>query len=290
MWFLYALIGAFGKSYSGFFRKRLAENITGVMFIWLSYSITLTVLTPYMFFRLDEVVDIFLSAPIVLIGASVSVMIATLMNLEALKREELSYIAPLNAFVPIFTLVIAAVTLGENPPMVGTLGILAIFAGAYVINLRPNRVRWYDPLRHLFTNIGALLSIGVALLYAINTVFLKEATNRGFDYFVIMYAFTIIGWLMLVHVPLFQRENIKQVLKQSKVNIAGAALSSFAGSFFHILAVGGSFASYAASIRRFDSVISVGLGWRYLSETNIKNKLIGALLMIIGAIIIALSG
>lgn len=105
-----------------------------------------------------------------------------------------------------------------------------------------------------------------------------------------MYAYTLLGWVMLVHVPLLQKTKMRQALKGSKKYVIGATLSAFVGSFFHILAVGGSFASYAASIRRFDSVISVGLGWRYLRETNIKNKLIGALLMVIGAIIIALSG
>jgi uncharacterized membrane protein len=289
MWFLFAILGAFGKSYSGFFRKKLADSISASMFMWFSYLTVLILLTPFMFTRLYSVIGALTESPILLVGAAASIMIATLMNLEALKREELSYIAPLNAFVPIFTLIIAALFLNENPPFVGIFGILAIFIGAYTINLKPNRVRWYDPIKHLFTNTGALLSIGVAFGYAINTVLMKAASNNGYDTYTIMFAITAIGWLMLAYVPLLKQKELKATFKASRVYLAGATLSSFAGSFFHILAIAGTFASYAVSIRRFDSIISVILGWRYLKETNIRNKLIGSVFMAIGAIVMAIS-
>jgi drug/metabolite transporter (DMT)-like permease len=289
MWFLFALLGAFGKSYSGFFRKKLADSVSASMFMWLSYLMILVLLSPFMFSRFGAVTSALLESPLIMFGAAVSIMLATLMNLEALKREELSYIAPLNAFVPIFTLLIAAVFLNESPPVVGILGIFAIFAGAYVINLKPNRVRWYDPIKYLLTNTGALLSLGVSFGYAVNTVLMKAASNNGYDTYTIMFVITAIGWLMLIYVPLTKQKELKATVTASKVYLAGATLSSFAGSFFHILAIAGTFASYAVSIRRFDSIISVLLGWRYLKETNIRNKLIGSVFMAIGAIIMALS-
>jgi len=42
------------------------------------------------------------------------------------------------------------------------------------------------------------------------------------------------------------------------------------------------YASYAITVRRFDSIFAVLLGWRFLKETNIRNKLIGAIVIVIG--------
>lgn len=289
MWFLFALLGAFGKSYSGFFRKKLANDISAAMFMWFSYLLIIILLLPFVIPKHDIVWDALIESPIVLVGAAVSLMISTFMNLEALKHEELSYIAPLNSFVPIFTLMIAAIFLNENPPLAGVFGIALTFAGAYMINLKPHRVRWYDPIKHMFTNKGALLSIGVAFGYAVNTVFMKQASNKGYDEFTIMFLITAIGWVFLFYVPFTKRSELKATFSSNKTYLAGATVSSFAGNFFHILAIAGTYASYAVSIRRFDSIISVLIGWRYLKETNIRNKLLGSLIMVLGAIILAIA-
>lgn len=104
MWFLYALLGALGKSYSGLFRKKMAGNVSATTYMWVTYTLILVVLTPFMASRMSQVADLFTQATLVIVGAAVTLMIATQLNLEALKREELSYTAPLNAFVPILHL------------------------------------------------------------------------------------------------------------------------------------------------------------------------------------------
>jgi drug/metabolite transporter (DMT)-like permease len=249
----------------------------------------MVLLLPFAFSKYSDIWNAFLGSPLVLVGAALSLMIATLMNLKALKYEELSYIAPLNSFVPVFTLLIAALFLDENPPLAGVAGIGLTFVGAYLINLKPGSMRWYDPIKHMFTNKGALLSIGVAFGYAINTVLMKQASTKGYNEFTIMFLITTIGWLFLVYVPLTRRRELKATFRSSKVYLAGATASSFAGSFFHILAIAGTYASYAVSIRRFDAIISVLIGWKYLEDTNIRNKLVGSLTMVLGAIILAIA-
>lgn len=143
-------------------------------------------------------------------------------------------------------------------------------------------------MKHLATNTGALLSIGVAFLYAVNTALYKQASNLGYDEFIIMFSTMLTAWIVLLYVPTVKRQELRQTLISSKVYLASSTLSSFVGIFFNILAVAGTYASYAVSIRRFDSVISVLLGWRYLKETNIKYKILGSAVMTAGAIIMAL--
>lgn len=289
MWFLYALLGAVGKSYSGFFRKKMAGNVGASMYMWVSYSLMLIILTPFMISRISQVTDMLLNSTLIIFGAALSLMVATEMNLEALKQEELSYTAPLNAFVPIFTLIIAGLFLNENPPQLGMLGILAIFMGAYAVNLKSDQLNWYDPLVRLLRSPGAQLSLGVAFGYAVNTVLMKVISNQGYDSLTIMYAITVLGWALLIYIPFTRSDELLATIKSNKIIVLGAAASSFVGSFFHILALASTYASYAVSIRRFDMLISVLLGWRYLKETNIRNKLIGSVFMTAGAVIMAVS-
>lgn len=289
MWFVYALLGAIGKSYSGFFRKKIAKSVSGDMYIWVGYSLVLLVLTPFMITQISDIINMLTTLPLFVFGIALSSVIATRLNLEALKREDLSYTAPLNAFVPIFTLIIAGWFLGESPPKFGTLGVIAVVIGAYIVNIEPGRVHWYDPLKRLTTSAGAQLCIAVALFYAVNTVLIKVVANHGFSTLVIIYVTTFIGWLLLIHVPILKRKELKAVEKSDKIAILGGGISSFASGYFHILATASTFTSYATSVRRLDSLISVLLGWRYLRESNIRMKLIGSLVMTMGALIMALS-
>lgn len=289
MWFLYALLGAVGKSYSGFFRKKIAKSVSGSMYIWVGYSLILLLLTPFMVPQMSDGIDSMAKFPLVVFGAAFSYMVATQLNLEALKREDLSYTAPLNAFVPVFTLVIAVLFLGETPPSFGLLGIAIVVIGAYIISIKPERIHWYDPLQRLFTSAGAQLSLGVAFCYAINTVLMKALSNNGYNAFVILYVTTLVGWILLLYVPLGRRGELKGIGRSDKLAVLGGSFSSFAGSFFHILALANTYASYAASVRRLDSVISVLLGGHYFKEKNIRIKLIGSIIMTAGAVIMVLS-
>lgn len=289
MWFIYALLGALGKSYSGFFRKKIAKSVSGSMYIWVGFSLILIVLTPFMLPQMRDVVNAITRLPFIVFGAALSYMVATQLNLEALKREDLSYTAPLNAFVPVFTLGIAILFLDESPPELGLLGIILVVFGAYIVSIQPERIHWYDPLKRLLTSAGAQLSLGVALCYAINTVLLKVISNNGYNAFVILYVTTLVGWLLMINVPISRRDELRAVSRSDKFAVTGGGLSSFAGSFFHILALANTFTSYAASVRRLDAVISVFLGWRYLKEKNIRLKLAGSTIMTAGAVVMVIS-
>lgn len=289
MWFIYALIGAVGKSYSGFFRKKIAQNVSSAMYLWVAYTMILLTLTPFVLSRFNELKHALLELPLIVLGAVLTNLLATKLNMEALKREELSYTAPLNAMVPLFTLLIAGVFLNEDPPRYGVIGVLAIVVGAYIVSIKPGRIHWYDPLKRLVTSTGAQLSIVVTLLYAANTVLTKVMTNEGFGSLTIFYLSTFIGWLFMLYVPIFKLNELKAIKRSDKLAILGGGVSSYASGYFHILATASTFTSYATSGRRLDAIISILLGWRYLSETNIRIKLIGASVMTIGAVLLALS-
>lgn len=289
MWLIYALLGAVGKSYSGFFRKKITNSVSSAMYMWISYTLILLVLTPFMIPEITALTKIMIELPLIVLGAVLSNLIATKLNMEALKREELSYTAPLNALVPLFTLLIAGLFLSESPPKFGILGVLTIVAGAYIVSINAENSTWYAPFKRLVTSAGAQLSIAVALCYAINTVLIKIMSNNGHEPMTIFYITTFVGWLFLIYVPILKRNEFKAIEKSNKLALLGGGVASFASGFFHILATASTYTSYATSVRRLDAVLSILLGWRYLKETNIKIKLIGSAVMTFGAILLVIS-
>ncbi len=118
---------------------------------------------------------------------------------------------------------------------------------------------------------------------------IKTITNSGFSVLLTLYVTTLIGWILLLNVPISQRSEFKEIRKSDRLSVLGGALGSFAGSLFHILALANTYTSYATAVRRLDAVISVALGWRYLKEKSIRLKLIGSIVMTLGSVIMLLS-
>ncbi|MEO6761529.1 MAG: DMT family transporter [Candidatus Saccharimonadales bacterium] len=290
MWFLFAFAGAFFKSFSSFFRKKISKNVSASVFMWISYSLFLIALAPFVIIAHTPIYALLSEHLLVMIGATVPLLLATYFNLEALKREDLSYIAPLNAFVPLFTLIIAWLFLNEAPPLIGIVGICIIIVGAYIMNLSAQKsVHWYTPLVHIFKNTGARFSLAVALSYAINSVFMKSASNAGYSSIAIIFGISVISWLILAYVPFRSHRQVMKALQP--VNFGGvisASVSSLFGSLANILAIAGTYTSYALSVRRFDMVISVLLGWKFLREGNIRYRLAGSALMTVGVIVLVI--
>lgn len=288
MWFIYALIGAVGKTYSGFYRKKIAHTVSSSLYIWIANTLILIVLTPFMWSHRSDLTQLLSSMPIVLSGVVITNLLATRLNFEALKREELSYTAPLNAFVPLFTLLIASVFLHESPPRFGLVGVAIIVVGAYVVSIDPSKIHWYSPIQRLTKSAGAQLSIIVTFCYALNTIATKFITNEGFNSLDIFYVTSLLTWTCLLYVPFKHHREFKIVTKVDKRYVLNGSVSAFASGYFHILATASTFTSYATSVRRLDSILSVFLGWKYLKETNILMKILGASIMLIGTLILGL--
>lgn len=85
MWFIYALLGAIGKSYAGFFKKKIAKSVSAAMYMWVGLSLVLVVITPFMALKIPDMITIIGTFPFIVLGAALSNLVATQINFEALK-------------------------------------------------------------------------------------------------------------------------------------------------------------------------------------------------------------
>ena len=289
MWILYATLGSFFKALTSFFRKKISSKIDGDVYLWSTLLITTVVLFPFIILTNSEIPTMLSQYWLQLFIGAAATSSALIFNIAALKREELSYIAPLGAFIPIFALLFGWLFLGEQPPLFGVVGIILVFIGVYITNTNAQTTGWLGPIEHAITNTGARFAMGVAIAFAINITSLKSVTNGGFSAFEIMFMISIIGLLLTSYVPIKKLVKLKTVAKHHKKLLIYVSFASLIGATFALLAVKDTYVSYAISVRRLDIIFSILLGWRILKESNIRNKLIGSSLMLGGIVIIALA-
>ena len=105
--------------------------------------------------------------------------VATPLLITALHRSDLSLVAPITSLTPLFMIGTGAVVLGEVPGPTGTIGVLVIVAGAYLLSVSERHVGLLEPFRVLLRDPGARAMLVVAFLYAISGTYDKVGTTAS---------------------------------------------------------------------------------------------------------------
>ena len=96
---------------------------------------------------------------------------AFLLHFRAVHLSPLSLTMPFLGFTPVFVIVTGNLLLGRksiNTP--GTIGVLLVVAGGYVLNLDSARYGLLGPVRAIFREPGSALMLLVAALYGLTAV------------------------------------------------------------------------------------------------------------------------
>lgn len=72
--------------------------------------------------------------------------------LRAIKISDLSIIAPITTFSPLFLLITSPLIVGEFPQLFGTIGVLLIVLRSYLLNLKQKHQGYLAPFRAIITD------------------------------------------------------------------------------------------------------------------------------------------
>jgi drug/metabolite transporter (DMT)-like permease len=209
---------------------------------------------------------------------------------KSLRTIDLSVFGPLNSYKPIFAIVFSVLLLGEIPTFWGSLGVLIIVAGSYFLNYKESANSF--SIKNFFKNRGLVFRFLAIALTAIAAVFSKKAILLSSPLIVLMY-WSVIGWpisvLMVMKLKVKWRNELDQI-KKHKMHFGLLVVSFLALQFFTLLAFEKIFVGYSLALFQLSALISVLFGALFFKEKNIKYRLIGAFVMVIGAIFIALLG
>ncbi len=208
----------------------------------------------------------------------------------ALRLTDLSILGPINSYKAVVSLALGVFLIGEVPSAYGLAGVLLILAGSYfIVDRAPNQPRG-NAFAQFFRDRGIQLRFAGLLCSATEAVFLKRAVLQSSP------VLTFVFWSILglpvaaVAVVLLLRAEAGRELRHFGnhwprylwLSLATGIMQLATLLTFDKLQVG-----YSLALFQLSTLVSVFLGYRYFRERNIRRRLIGSVIMMGGATLIA---
>lgn len=216
-------------------------------------------------------------------------VLAFLCYMRAIKISPLSLTLPFLAFTPVFIILTGRLILGETVTGLGIAGILCIVAGAYSLNLSQARTGVLEPFRAIFREPGSVLMLLVSFIYSITSTLGKLAVLHSNPYFFGVSYYMVLALLMLSFLPLAKNARAENLLKNPRAGLmVGAFMAIMVIS--HMLAISLVEAAYMIAVKRTSLLFGVLYGAWLFREAKITERLAGALIMMVGVLIIGWYG
>lgn len=290
MWVFYSLFFAIWSSFTVLITKKLTQkSISPIVVMYASLLINTLMIFLLLFF-LGGIPNVTKNFYIYMAISGFLDTIGFISFYYAISMSSISHIAPIGSFAPVFTTFIAIFALREIPTPMKFSGILLVVFGAYLLNIASVREGILEPFKKLFSNKGVLLYLFSTVVWGITPIFQKKAIFETHPQ-IPLYA-SIMGMVfgLIFLTPFALKKTIKSLrliianIKLFAINGVGVAFSQAAAYAAMALI----FVGYATSIFRLSSLFTIILGGIFLKEQKIKEKLLGALVMVIGAILLAI--
>lgn len=205
----------------------------------------------------------------------------TICLIKALQYGEMSILGPINSYKCVVGLVLAAVFLGEIPTVAELWGVLLIIYGSWYIFDTIENGGIINVIKRkdiLLRFVALILTGGEAVV--IKKIILMSSAPQAF----ILWCFT--GFLFsLFLLGVFKIKPVrfsgKDILLTLAIAVCLGAMQLSTNIVFQRMNVGLSLALFQLS-----GIIAVIFGWKVFGERNIRKKLLGVLIMLVGSSLI----
>lgn len=285
VWFIFAFLTALFTSLKDVFSKKGVKETDEYVIAWALRFFTLPFLLPLLFLiEIPKLGSQFLLALIISGGLNV---VTTILYVKAIKVSDISITIPIIAFTPVFLLIVSPVILGEFPNMWGFIGVILIVLGSYVLKINKKSEGYLTPFKSLFKETGPKLMLIVAFIWSITSSYDKIGVLNSSSIF---WAIIINVFIAIILTPIMiykSRDKVKQIYFNIKFLLPIGFFGSLM-SIFQMIAFKLTLVTYVISIKRASIILSVIFGFLIFKEKNIKKRLLGAIIMVIGIILITL--
>ncbi len=175
--------------------------------------------------------------------------------------------------------------LGERADQSGFIGIVLVVIGAYLLNVHTISRGLFEPFKAIAREQGSVLMIIVAFVFSVGACIGKIAVQHSDPlFFSVIYSFLLSFIFYLV-------VNFRTKHFYSKV-FSRPVLFLFIGILItimiitHLSAVNLVEVAYMVSVKRLSILFGVIYGIMVFKETNIKERLLGAIVMVSGIVMI----
>ena len=206
---------------------------------------------------------------------------------KALQKGDLSVLGPINSYKSVVGIIVGIFLLGEIPNVWGISGIALIIYGSYfVLDTTEDRFSWA-----LLKRPEIQYRIWAMILTAIEAVFIKKiilASSATIAFISWCWFGTLFSFLFLLLYRLNLKDEIRKVTSKDISKYVYLVICIGTMQFTTTYAFDHMPVGYALSLFQLSIIVSVLLGHHVFKEQDIRKKLIGSVIMIIGSIVIIL--
>jgi len=286
MWYLIALLSGFFMATADAFSKKISGRTSALILAWVREAYALPFLLPILFFieipALDRTFWLAIAACVILD------MITTLLYMRAIQIAPLSLTVPYLGMTPLFLLIIPNFILGENLSAIGIVGVVLVAIGTYTLQIERAKFGWLEPWLAIFKNRGSLYMLIVAICYAVTATLGKLAIQHSSPLFMTIVYFSL---LALGYTPfvLISTKGKLTPLSGIPAGFLKIGLAMALMAITHFSAIGMIQVAYMISIKRLSLLFAILYGFFWFKEQNLRERLIGGIIIIAGATCIALA-
>lgn len=288
MWALFALGAALLTSFNPILYKRMLRRANATVVVWSVTLLSLPLLGLFTLALTWALPGLDALFALGVLGSAVLNVAAHLAYTQALKLADASLVTPLLVFSPVFTLLISALFLGEMPSARGLLGVGLVLAGAYWLNHEPGR-HWLAPLQALALRPGVVLVLLAGLLWAITPLFEKTAIQHTRPQSPQFAAFVATALLVLLLTPIVAARNglgLGQFGPHRREWLLAGLIAGTA-PILGYMAFSQGLVGYVTTLFRLSAAMTVLWGALILKEPGLRQRLPSALIMALGAVLMA---
>jgi drug/metabolite transporter (DMT)-like permease len=284
MWIPLSIVTALGFAASNSHAKALARSSHVYTVTWAMMTLALPwALIALWWSGMPAVQEGFLLAAL---GSVVLNMVAVTLQVRALSIAPLSVTVPFLGLTPLFMLLTSAVILGEAPNPKGVAGIVLVSVGAYTIYLDRIHGGLLAPLRAIGTEKGPRLMLLTAFIWSWAATLDKLAVLKSSPAYYTTFFSIAFGVLYLPLLVRGLRERPSTGSAIPRLFLLGGL--SAAMILAQMFAIELTLVSYVIAIKRAGAVVAVLFGSIFFKEEHLRTRLLGAVLMTAGVVLILL--
>ena len=183
-------------------------------------------------------------------------------------------------------IVTSYVILGEKPDKFGFIGIILVVIGAYLLNVHTISQGFLAPFMAIAKEKGSVLMIIVAFIFSIGACLGKIAIQHSSTGFFCVVYILLLSLFLFIVVSFKSRHFLsKSISRPVPFILIGMLIAIMI--ITHLKAISLIEVSYMVSVKRLSILFGVLYGVMFFKETNIKERFLGAAVMVSGIIMIS---
>jgi uncharacterized membrane protein len=280
-WMYLALLAAISESLKDLFSKQGLRSVSPQLAALAACATPIPILLTMVLFT-DSVP---LLGPrygwALLIGGTLNIL-AMFQFMRALQASDMSLAVPFVSFTPIFLLITSPLMVGDVPTNQDIAGIVCIVAGAYVLHIQSVHRGLLGPLLAVFREPGPRRMLSVAFIYSLTSNFDKIGVQNSSPLFWSLSIASVmtIGFVLLLR--FLPQQTIAPPQKGTLGILFLIGLFQAIGLLVHNTALSLGPVPSVIAVKRSSILFAVIWGFVFLKERHVRERLAGAILMVIG--------